>query len=168
MIYKRLDVVLATLAKAYDAPADMLISKLTDDLREEFKSRGISAPSWIPFVKTGVHADRAPHERDWWYTRCASLLRKIYLNGPIGVGALRTKYGGASRRSHGYGHAHHVDAGGAIIRGAVHALESIGYVERYSNKGRVVSSAGMKKVDRAATTILAEMTAKNPGLGAYR
>ena len=156
------------LAKAYDAPADRLISRLTADLRAEMDSKSISAPEWVPFVKTGVQADRPPHSRDWWYTRCASLLRKIYLNGPIGIGGLRTKYGGASRSSHGYGAARHVDAGGAIIRSAVRALESLGYVERHSIRGRVVSSAGMKKVDRAATEILAEMAADDARLGAYR
>jgi len=152
------------LAKAYDVPADRLIGRLASELRSE----GVEAPAWVPFVKTGAHADRPPHERDWWHVRCASLLRKIYLNGPIGVGRLRSKYGGATRSSHGYGSAHHRDAGGAIIRGAVHALESLGYVERHPSGGRTVSSAGMKKVDRAATEILGEMARDDPAMGLYR
>ena len=156
------------MAKVYDVPADRLISKLTQDLKEELRLKGISAPDWIPFVKTGRHADRAPHERDWWYTRCASLLRKIYLNGPIGIGGLRTKYGGATRSSHGYGYPHHADAGGAIIRNAVQALESLRYVESHSNGGRIISSAGMKKVDGVASAILVDMTKENPKLGIYR
>lgn len=156
------------MAKVYDAPADKLISKLKDDIRQELSSKSISAPQWTPFVKTGRQADRAPHERDWWYTRCASLLRKIYLNGPIGIGGLRTKYGGATRSYQGYGFAHHVDAGGAIIRSAVQALESLGYVEKHGNNGRIVSSAGMKKVDTVATQILKEMTQENARLDIYR
>lgn len=156
------------MAKVYDAPADRLITRLSSDIKEEMSSKGISAPEWIPFVKTGRHADRAPHERDWWYTRCASLLRKIYLNGPIGIGGLRTKYGGTTRSSHGYGFAHHVDAGGAIIRNAVHTLESLGYVEKHSSGGRMVSSAGMKKVDGLATKILAEMSKDDARLDIYR
>ncbi len=156
------------MAKVYDAPADRLISELGTVIKEELAAKSIAAPEWIPFVKTGRQADRPPHDRDWWYTRCASLLRKIYLNGPIGIGGLRTKYGGATRSSHGYGFAHHVDAGGAIIRSAVHALESLGYVEKHGNGGRVVSSAGMKKIDCAATQILKEMSKDQPILEIYR
>ena len=78
------------MAKVYDIPADMLIKKLTEIL----KSEDINPPTWIPFVKTGVHADKPPQQVDWWYTRCASILRKIYLNGPISIADMRSIYGG--------------------------------------------------------------------------
>ena len=73
------------MAKVYDVPADVLIGKLANILKNE----DIPAPSWIPFVKTGAHADKPPQDREWWYARCASLMRKIYLNGPIGINELR-------------------------------------------------------------------------------
>ena len=78
------------MAKVYDVPADVLIERLSIAL----KSEDIPAPSWIPFVKTGAHADKPPQDREWWHTRCASIMRKIYLNGPIGINALRNDYGG--------------------------------------------------------------------------
>ena len=56
------------MAKVYDVPADLLISKLADILKNE----DIPAPSWAPFVKTGSHADKPPQDPDWWHTRCAS------------------------------------------------------------------------------------------------
>ena len=55
------------MAKVYDVPADVLLRKLTDILKNE----DIPAPSWTSFVKTGSHADRPPHEKDWWHIRCA-------------------------------------------------------------------------------------------------
>lgn len=79
------------MAKVYDVPADVLIERLSTAL----KSEDIPAPSWIPFVKTGAHAEKPPQDREWWQTRCASIMRKIYLNGPIGINALRNDYGGA-------------------------------------------------------------------------
>ncbi len=150
------------MAKVYDVPADMLIKQLAETLKDE----GISAPTWTPFVKTGAHADRPPHDRDWWYTRCASLLRKIYLHGPIGINELRVKYGGG--KPSGYGAAHHRDAGGAIIRNAVHGLEKLGYIEKADKKGRIISSKGMKKLDQMATKILKSMTESNSKLEIYR
>ncbi len=149
------------MAKIYDVPADVLISRLANILKTE----DLPAPSWIPFVKTGAHAERPPHERDWWYTRCASLLRKIYLQGPIGVNELCKEYGGG--KPSGYGAAHHRNAGGAIIRNAVQGLEKLGYVEKVEKKGRVISKQGMQKLDRFATEILKELSAENPQLKVY-
>ena len=150
------------MAKVYDVPADVLIGKLADILKNE----DIPAPSWTPFVKTGAHADKPPQNRDWWHTRCASILRKIYLHGPVGINELRNDYGGG--RPSGYGAAHHKDAGGAIIRNAIHGLEKLGYVEKVEKKGRIVSKQGMQKLDRLATEILAELIVENPQLKVYR
>jgi len=149
------------MAKVYDVPSDVLIGRLTAILKNE----DISAPSWIPFVKTGAHADKPPQDREWWHTRCASLMRKIYLNGPIGINELRNTYGGG--RPSGYGAAHHKDAGGAIIRNAIQGLEKLGYVEKVEKKGRIISKQGMQKLDRLATEILKEMIVENPQLKVY-
>ena len=149
------------MAKVHDVPADVLLRKLTDILKNE----DIPAPSWASFVKTGSHADRPPHEKDWWHTRCASILRKIYLHGPIGINDLRKEFGGG--KPVGYGAAHHRDAGGAIIRNAIHGLEKLGYVEKVEKKGRVVTKQGMQKLDRLATEILKELIAENQQLKVY-
>lgn len=149
------------MAKVYDVPANELIERLAEALKTE----DIPAPSWIPFVKTGAHADKPPQNRDWWHTRCASILRKIYLNGPIGINALRNDYGGG--RPSGYGAAHHKDAGGAIIRNAIQGLERLGYVQQVERKGRMISKHGMQKLDRLATEILKELIVENPQLKVY-
>ncbi|GIS96606.1 MAG: 30S ribosomal protein S19e [Nitrososphaerota archaeon] len=149
------------MAKVYDVPADMLIKKLTEIL----KSEDINPPTWISFVKTGVHADKPPQQVDWWYTRCASILRKIYLNGPISITDMRSMYGGGKAR--GYGIASHRYAGGAIIRNAVHGLEKLGYVEMVEKKGRIVTKQGMKKLDNLSTEILKELIQTTPKLKIY-
>ena len=149
------------MAKVYDVPADLLVDRLASILKQE----DIAAPAWIPFVKTGSHADKPPQDRDWWHTRCASILRKIYLHGPIGINGLRSDYGGC--KPSGYGSAHHRYAGGAIIRNAIHGLEKMGYVKKADKRGRIISSTGMKKLDMLATSILKEMMTENPRLKIY-
>lgn len=148
-------------ARVPDAPPDALIARLADALRGE----DIPAPAWAPFVKTGVHADKPPQDRRWWHVRCASLLRKIYVRGPVGIRQLRDEYGGGKPR--GYGAAHHRPAGGAIIRTAVQGLERLGYVEKSGRNGRIVTSEGARKLDRMATEIVKEMAADNPRLKMY-
>jgi len=149
------------MAKVYDVPADLLIDKLTEVLKNE----DIPAPSWTPFVKTGSHANKPPQKPDWWHTRCASILRKIYLHGPMGIHDLRKVYGGG--KAVGYGARNHRDAGGVIIRKAVQGLEKLGYIEKVAGKGRVVSKNGMQKLDRLATEILSQLVAETPQLKVY-
>ena len=150
------------MAKVYDVPANVLISKLAEVLKTE----DIPAPSWSLFVKTGAHADKPPQKSDWWHTRCASILRKIYFHGPISVNELRTMYGDGKRNMY-YGARHHKDASGAIIRNAMHGLEKLGYVEKVEKKGRVLSRQGMQKLDKMSTEILNEMIQKTPKLKIY-
>ena len=150
------------MAKVYDVPANVLISKLAEVLKTE----DIPAPSWSLFVKTGAHADKPPQKSDWWHTRCASILRKIYFHGPISVNELRTIYGDGKRNMY-YGARHHKDASGAIIRNAMHGLEKLGYVEKVEKKGRVLSRQGMQKLDKMSTEILNEMIQKTPRLKIY-
>ena len=150
------------MAKVYDVPANVLINKLSEVLKTE----DIPAPAWSLFVKTGAHADKAPQKSDWWHTRCASILRKIYLHGPLTVNDLRTIYGDGKRKMY-YGARHHRDASGAIIRNAIHGLEKLGYVEQVEKKGRILSRQGMQKLDKLATEILGELIQTTPKLKIY-
>ena len=150
------------MAKVYDVPPDELITKLTEILKTE----DIPAPAWAVFVKTGAHADNPPQKSDWWYTRCASILRKIYLHGPLTVNDLRTIYGDGKRKMY-YGARHHRDASGAIIRNAIHGLEKLGYLEKVEKKGSVVTRQGMQKLDKLSTEILNELIKIRPELKIY-
>ena len=149
------------MAKVYDVPADIFITRLSEILKNE----DIPAPEWTFFVKTGTHADKPPQNSDWWHVRCASILRKTYLHGPLSVNELRSMYGGG--KPVGYGAAHHRYASGAIIRNAVHALEKLGYNEKVEKKGRLLTKQGTKKLDVLATEILKEKIAEEPGLKIY-
>ncbi len=135
------------MATVYDAPSGELISRVADKLK---KIKEINPPEWAKFVKTGPHAERPPTQRDWWYIRCASILRRVYIDGPIGVGRLRTWYGG--RKNYGHSPEHHVDAGGAIIRKALQQLEAAGLVEK-ADKGRKVSPKGQSLLEKTASEL---------------
>jgi small subunit ribosomal protein S19e len=149
------------MAKAYDIPSDDLIAILAEQLKKDKK---IEPPSWAAFVKTGPHAEKVPQNKDWWYIRCASLVRKVYMHGPIGISDLKSAYGG--RKRIGYNLDHHKDAGGAIIRKGLQQLESAGYIAKKS-KGRLMTDDGMKKIDRLATEIHNEIIKTAPDLQRY-
>lgn len=144
---------------AYDVPPDVLISRLAKYLRQQFPE--IKPPEWAIYVKTSSDRERPPAERDWWYTRCASILRKIYLHGPLSIKDLQSEYGGRKKRRVAPGH--HVDAGSSIIRHVLHQLEAAGLVEK-TPRGRVVTSKGRSVVDAVSTEIFEEMVKSDPEL----
>jgi len=150
------------MVKAYDIPAGLLIERIATQLKNDSK---VQPPSWAQFVKTGSHAERIPQDKDWWYVRCASLLRKVYLHGPIGLSDLKSGYGG--RKKLGYSLAHHRDAGGAIIRKALQQLESAGYITKVNGKGRILTQEGMKKLDNLGKEIHKELIKVSPELKRY-
>lgn len=45
------------MAKAYDIPADELITHLAENLKKDKK---IEAPQWSQYVKTGCHVEKSP------------------------------------------------------------------------------------------------------------
>jgi len=147
----------------YDVPASILIERLARYLRENVDE--VIPPPWSSFVKTSSHAERPPQDPDWWFTRCASLLRKIYVKGPVGISRLRSEYGG--RMDRGVRSEHVRKGGGAIIRKALQQLEAAGLVETLRNKGRVVTKEGRRILDRLATEIKEELEKKHPELEKY-
>ena len=128
----------------YDVPADSIISEVAKELNENKK---IAPPEWATFVKTGVHKERRPDNPDWWYVRCASILRKVYMDGPVGINSLKTYYGG--KKDRGTAPEKFKKGSGAVIRGALHQLEDAGYVRKVG-EGRLVTPEGKSFLDKTS------------------
>jgi small subunit ribosomal protein S19e len=147
----------------YDVPPSAFIERLARHLKQEVDE--INPPSWTSFVKTGVYTQRPPRNSDWWFTRCSSLLRKIYIKGPIGIQKLRSEYGG--RLDRGAKPEHAKKGSGAIVRKALQQLEIAGLVQPLKNEGRVITSEGRQLLDRLATEIKRELEKTQPELKKY-
>jgi len=139
----------------YDVDPGKLIEKLAEELK---KIESIVAPEWAKFVKTGAGKERPPVERDWWHTRAASVMRKVYLSGPIGVSKLRKKYSAKKNRGH---KPERVYVGsGNILRKILQQLEKaelLKYVEKGVHKGRIVTGKGEKLLNQAAKNLGGEI-----------
>ncbi len=133
-----------------DVPSDVLIDRLSKFLKENVGE--VAPPTWATTVKTGSHKERPPMNADWWYVRCASLLRKMYLHGPVGVSRLRVEYGGRLR--HGTHIEHSRGAGGSAIREPLQQLQKAGFISVEAKKGRKLTSEGISLLNRTAGDIL--------------
>ncbi|MEW5759514.1 MAG: 30S ribosomal protein S19e [Candidatus Thermoplasmatota archaeon] len=140
----------------YDVPPTLLIQKVAEKLKEK---KEISPPVWTSYVKTGVHKEKQPTQKDWWYARVAAVLRKVYIKGPIGTSRLRKKFGGAKDRGDKPNRSR--KGSGSIIRKALQQLENAGFVTNLKGKGRVVSNNGRKFMDNVAKEVYLAIGSKD-------
>ncbi len=134
--------------KAWEVTADKLVKAVA----EELKGKGlVQSPEWVGKVKTGMSKERLPEQSDFWFVRCASLLRTLSLR-QVGVRRLRHKYGG--KREHRVSRPHHFAGSGKIIRVALQQLEKAGFVAKVEKKGRVLTPRGQSFLDKVAANFL--------------
>lgn len=150
------------MANVYEIPPSILISKIAEAFK---KLETVKEPAWAGFVKTGAQAERAPIQLDWWYTRCASLLRTVYTSGPVGVERLKTKYGG--RKGRGAKPQKRYDGSGKILRVALQQLEASGFVQKKKGQGRIITPQGVSFVDKIATSLKQNLEKLNPQIAKY-
>ena len=133
-----------------DVDPHKLLQVLIEELR---KDENIKQPDWSRYVKTGASAERPPIQQDFWYLRSAAVLRRIYLDGPVGTQRLRSYFGGKRRRGHKP--AHHRKAGGKIVRTVLQQLEKAGYIQKVEKpkKGRAIAPKGQRLIDKAMRAV---------------
>lgn len=138
----------------YDVPADELIAGLADRLADR-----IERPAWIDFAKSGSTRELPPQDDDFWFVRAGSLLRKVAMNGPIGVDRLSTEYGGHKRGSNRYivASAHSAAGSKKVIRVVLQQLEADGLVETAQGEGRRITDEGRAFLDETAKDVFDEL-----------
>ncbi|KQM11684.1 30S ribosomal protein S19 [Methanomassiliicoccales archaeon RumEn M1] len=136
----------------YDVPPEKLIAKTAAQLKQ---MDTIQAPDWAEFVKTGMHTEKAPAQPDWWYTRTASVLRKVYLIGPVGSSRLAAEYGGFVDRGSKPNRA--VKGSRAIARRCLIQLEKSGLVAKDKKNGRVITPKGQALLDKMSKEVYDEI-----------
>lgn len=139
----------------YDVPVNELVSSVAKELEH---SGAVVAPAWALFVKTGAHKERPPLQKDWWEVRAAAILRKIAIQGPIGVSKLRTHFGG--KRNCGMAPARVYKGSGSIIRKILQQLDKAGLTRHTKvgvHSGRVITPKGLRILNTSAAGIAKEL-----------
>ncbi len=138
------------MASALDVDANKLNAKVA----EKLKGIGVAQPAFVGLVKSGAHNERPPEQEDFFFVRCASIMRQAYIRNMIGVQRLRLHFGGKKNR--GVKPNRHRRAGGSTIRKAFQALEKAGLMEKVDKglvRGRKLSAKGRKLLDGAAKEV---------------
>ncbi len=135
------------MASIYDVDTSKLIDEAAKKLKEVMKA----PPIYITYVKSGAGRERPPKDPDFWYIRSASILRQVYVNGPVGISRLRLRYG--NRKEHVIHKKHSVRASGSIIQDSLKALEELNYVKK-TKKGREITASGRSFMDKISNSII--------------
>lgn len=138
----------------YDVPAEKLILKTAEKLKG---NDNIVPPEWAEYAKTGRHTEKAPVQEDWWFTRSASILRKLYVKGPMGSSRLAAEYGGFADKGSMPNRA--VKGSRNIARKCMMQLEAAGLLVSKEKQGRSIAPAGQSLLDNAAKEVYDEMNA---------
>ncbi len=152
------------MATPHDVPASKFIDKLAKYLKENVDQ--VQPLPWASFVKTGSHVEKQPQNPNWWYIRSASILRKVYIHGPIGLEKLRSDYGG--RKGFSVTPNHASKAGGSNIRKILQQLEAAGLIQTAKPQGRKMSPKGRKLLQEIAEDLQKDMVKTIPELKKYQ
>ena len=138
----------------YDVPAEALIEAVAADLEDR-----IDEPAWATVAKSGANAELPPEQDDFWYVRAASLLRKVAIDGPVGIERLSTEYGGAKEGSNRYRVApkRRADGSKKVIRAILQQLEEEDLVQTAEGEGRRITPEGRSLLDEIAGEVLEDL-----------
>merc|ERR1712216_528575 len=120
-----------------DVDAHEFVKRYATHLKKQGK---IQLPELVDLMKTSVSRELAPYDEDWFYIRCASLARRLYVRQGTGVGAFSKVYGAKKRRGTLPGHFCRSSRG--VIRNCPKQLMKVGVVSTCPSRLRRRVAAG--------------------------
>ena len=141
---------------ALDVNSHVFINRLADF----FKTKNIiKLPKWSLLVKTSRAREIAPLSQDWFFTKAASIARRVYVSKShtLGIGSLKVAMGKRQRRGvqPNIARTH----SGRIISEIVSQLRKGGYIENYARDenttlGLLLTKTGRKELDKVASQVM--------------
>eukprot|EP00455_Lapot_gusevi_P016160 TRINITY_DN1826_c0_g2_i1.p1 TRINITY_DN1826_c0_g2~~TRINITY_DN1826_c0_g2_i1.p1 ORF type:complete len:167 (-),score=53.52 TRINITY_DN1826_c0_g2_i1:50-550(-) len=117
-------------------------------LKQEGK---LFVPRCAEIIKTSHGRERAPQNVDWYYIRCAAVLRAIYVRPGQGYGGLSKRFG--IKKNRGSQPEITTRAARGPLHWACRSLEGLKLITKGKEGGRVITKEGRKKVDTIAFNV---------------
>ncbi|THD28364.1 Ribosomal protein S19a isoform C [Fasciola hepatica] len=111
------------------------------------KTGKVKQPEWSDIVKLTSANELAPYDPDWFYVRCAAILRHLYIR-QTGMLGLRRIF--SRKQRNGVKPSHRALAHSSVIRKALQQMEALGLCTKVESGGRALTSAGRRDLDRVA------------------
>ncbi|XP_055918997.1 40S ribosomal protein S19a-like [Eupeodes corollae] len=116
------------------------------------KTGKLKVPEQMDIIKIVKFKEISPYNPDWFFIRCASILRHLYHRSPASVGYTTKIYGGRKRNV--LHPSHFCRSADGCARKALQALEHARLIEKHPDGGRKLTSIGQRDLDRIANQIV--------------
>lgn len=135
-------------ATVRDVKTFRFIKVMASHLKQSGK---LFVPNCAEYIKTSHGREKAPENPDWYYIRCAAVLRRIYLRPGTGLGGLSKKFG--SKKNRGSQPEITTRAATGPLHWACKSLEGLKYISKGKVSGRILTKEGRRVADTIAANI---------------
>ena len=125
------------------------VKAMAQHLKQEGK---LFVPNCTEFMKTSHGRERAPQNPDWYFIRCASVLRAIYVRPGTGYGGMSKRFG--IKKNRGSQPEITTRAARGLLHWCCRSLEGLKLIAKGKESGRVITKEGRKKSDTIAFNVL--------------
>ena len=135
-------------ATVKDVPANKWVRAMASHLKQSGK---LFVPNCTEYIKQSSANDRGPQNPDWYYYRCAAVLRRIYQRPGVGYGGLSKPFG--MKKNNGSRPEHFVRASKGPLHWVCKSLEGMKLIQKGKVSGRVITREGRRKADAIAFNV---------------
>ena len=132
-----------------DVKAFRWIKVMAKHLKQEGK---LFVPNCTEYIKTSHGRERAPQNLDWYYIRCAAVLRRVYIRPGVGLGGLSKKF--SNKKNRGSRPEIYCKAAKGPLHWCCKSLEGLKLIVKGKESGRVLTKEGRKRCDTIASNVL--------------
>ena len=143
-----------------DVSANKWIRAMAQHLKQSGK---LFVPSCTELVKQSHGNQRAPQNPDWYFYRCAAVLRRIYVRPGTGYGGLSKAF--AIKKNNGSRPEKTVRASTGLLHWACRSLEGLKLIGKGKESGRILTKDGRRKCDAIAFNVKSGRKAVGTGAG---
>ena len=115
------------------------------------QSGKLFVPNCTELMKQSHANERAPQNPDWFFLRCAAVLRRVYVRPGTGYGGLSKAFG--LKKNNGSRPEKPIKASRGLLHWACRSLEGLKLLQKGKESGRVLTREGRRKCDAIAFNV---------------
>ena len=131
-----------------DVAANKWVRAMALHLKQSGK---LFVPNCAELMKQSTGNERAPQNVDWYFFRCAAVLRRVYVRPGTGYGGLAKAF--AILKNNGSRPEKTVKASRGLLHWACRSLEGLKLLGKGKESGRVLTREGKRKCDAIAFNV---------------
>ena len=135
-------------ATMMDVPANKWIKTMAQHLKQSGKC---FVPNCTELMKPSHANQLAPSNEDWYFYRCAAVLRRVYNRPGVGYTSLAKSF--SMKKNNGSRPEKTIYAARGLLHWVCRSLEGVNLIAKGKQSGRVITKEGKRKADAIAFNV---------------